>query len=80
MGANVLMYAADEIDKPSKNIPIAFVVGILVTAIFYAGIGYVTVGVMPNYNDIDNLATVAAKFLSPGMTAFFICGGALLAW
>ena len=79
MGANVLMYAADEIDKPSKNIPIAFVVGTLVTAIFYAGIGYVTVGVMPNYNDIDNLATVAAKFLSPGMTAFFICGGALLA-
>jgi amino acid transporter len=34
---------------------------------------------MPNFYEIDNLATVAQKFLSPAMLVFFISGGALLA-
>jgi amino acid transporter len=79
IGANVLMYAADEIDNPGKNIPIAFVVGTVITAVLYAALAYVTVGVMPNFYEIDNLATVAQKFLSPAMLVFFISGGALLA-
>ena len=79
IGANALMYAADEIENPGKNIPIAFVVGTVFTAILYSALAYVTVGVMPNFYEIDNLATVAQKFMSPGMLVFFISGGALLA-
>jgi len=79
IGANALMYAADEIENPGKNIPIAFIIGTAVTAILYSALAYVTVGVMPNFYEIDNLATVAQKFMSPGMLVFFISGGALLA-
>lgn len=79
IGANVLMYAADEIENPGKNIPIAFAVGTVFTAVLYAALAYVTVGVMPSFYQIDNLATVAEKFLSPAMLVFFISGGALLA-
>lgn len=79
IGANALMYAADEIDNPGKNIPIAFAVGTIFTAVLYAALAYVTVGVMPNFYEIDNLATVAQKFLSPAMWVFFVAGGALLA-
>lgn len=79
MGANALMYAADEIENPGKNIPVAFIIATLVTAVLYAAIAYVTVGVMPDFYKIDNLATVAGQFMSPGMKVFFISGGALLA-
>ena len=79
IGANVLMYAADEIENPGKNIPIAFVIGTLLTAVLYAAMAYVTIGVMPNFYEIDNLATVAEKFMSPALWVFFIAGGALLA-
>lgn len=79
IGANVLYYSAEEIENPGKNVPIAYLVSTLVTAIVYAGIAYVTVGVMPNFYKIDNLATVAGKFLNPGMLVFFVSGGALLA-
>ena len=45
----------------------------------YALMAYVTVGVMPNFYEIDNLATVAEKFLNPTLLVFFVAGGALLA-
>lgn len=79
IGANVLYYSAEEIEDPGKNVPIAYLVSTLVTAIIYAAVAYVTVAVMPNFYEIDNLATVAGKFLSPGMLMFFVAGGALLA-
>ncbi len=79
IGANALMYVADEIESPGKNIPIAFIVGTVFTAIVYSAMAYVTVGVMPQWFKIDNLATVAKVFMSKGMLAFFISGGALLA-
>lgn len=79
IGANVLMYVADEIEDPGKNIPIAFAVSTVITAILYASLAYVTVGVEPNFFQINNLASVAGKFMNPGMLAFFISGGALLA-
>jgi basic amino acid/polyamine antiporter, APA family len=79
IGANALMYVADEIEKPGKNIPLAFLIGTIFTAIVYAAMAYVTVGVMPQWFKIDNLATVAKVFMSKGMLAFFISGGALLA-
>ncbi|MBL8966352.1 MAG: APC family permease [Spirochaetaceae bacterium] len=79
IGANALMYVADEIEEPGRNIPIAFIVGTILTAVLYAAMAYVTVGVMPQFFKIDNLATVAKTFMSPVMLAFFISGGALLA-
>ncbi len=79
IGANALMYVADEIEEPGRNIPIAFIVGTILTAVLYAAMAYVTVGVMPQFFKIDNLATVAKTFMSPAMLAFFISGGALLA-
>ncbi|GAB1431444.1 hypothetical protein MASR2M29_00690 [Spirochaetota bacterium] len=79
IGANVLIYVADEIENPSKNIPIAFIVGTIFTAVLYAAIAYVAVGVMPQWFKIDNLATVAKVFMKPAALTFFISGGALLA-
>ncbi|GLI19430.1 amino acid permease [Tepidanaerobacter syntrophicus] len=79
IGANALMYIADEIENPGKNIPIAFLISTFLTAIIYASMAYVTIGVMLDFYKIDNLATVAGKFMSPGMLTFFIAGGALLA-
>lgn len=79
IGANVLYYSAEEIENPGKNVPIAYLVSTLLTAVVYAAMAYVTIGVMPDFYQIDNLATVAQQFLSPSMSLFFIVGGALLA-
>ena len=79
IGANALMYAAEEIEHPGRNIPIAFAVSTGITAVMYAIMAYVCVAVMPNFYEIDNLATVAGQFMGQGMLVFFICGGALLA-
>lgn len=79
IGANVLYYSAEDIENPGKNVPIAYLISTIVTAVIYALLAYVTVGVMPNFYEIDNLATVASKFMSPAMLLFFVAGGALLA-
>lgn len=79
IGANVLYYSAEEIEDPGKNVPIAYLVSTLATAVIYALMAYVAVGVMPNFYEIDNLATVAEKFLNPTLLVFFVAGGALLA-
>ncbi|MDI9241519.1 APC family permease [Fusibacillus kribbianus] len=79
IGANVLYYSAEDIENPGKNVPIAYLVSTLATAVVYALVAYVTVGVMPNFYEIDNLATVAGKFMGPAMFTFFVAGGALLA-
>ena len=79
IGANVLIYAAEEVENPGRNIPIAFTVSTGITAVLYAIISYICVAVMPNFYEIDNLATVAGKYLGPALLIFFITGGALLA-
>lgn len=79
IGANVLYYSAEEIENPGKNVPVAYLVSTLATAVIYAAVAYVTVGVMPNFYEIDNLAQVADEFMGPGMLMFFVAGGALLA-
>ena len=79
IGANALIYAAEEVENPGKNIPIAFAVSTGITGVLYAIMAYVCVAVMPNFYEIDNLATVAGQFMGKGLLVFFICGGALLA-
>ncbi len=79
IGANVLIYAAEEVENPGRNIPIAFAVSTGLTAVLYAIMSYICVAVMPMWWEIDNLATVAGKFLPQALLVFFIAGGALLA-
>lgn len=82
IGANVLMYAADEIEAPEKTIPIVFIVSTLICAFIFAAIGFVALGQMPLEAWMDksvNLATAAQKFMSPQLLTFFIVGGPLLA-
>ncbi len=79
IGANALIYAAEEVENPGKNIPIAFAVSTGITAVLYAVMAYICVSVMPNFYAIDNLATVAEQYLPQALLVFFICGGALLA-
>lgn len=78
MGANVVMGFADEVENPSKVIPIAFIGGTSIVAVIYAVIGFVTVGVVP-WSSVENMADVAGSFLPGPLLAFFITGGALLA-
>lgn len=79
MGANVLIYCADEVDKPSKNVPIIFAVSTLLCAILYALLSWVTVGGSIAWFEINNLADVAKTFMPSAALGFFIIGGALLA-
>lgn len=82
MGANVLMYAADEIDNPGRTIPLTFIISTLICAIIFALMGFVSIGNIPVAEWADrsiNLATVASKYLHPNMLVFFIIGGPLLA-
>ncbi|MEG0307171.1 MAG: APC family permease [Clostridium sp.] len=82
IGANVLMYAADEIDNPSRTIPITFVISTLICAAIFALIGFVALGTIPlnQWKDYaTNLATAASGFLSPQLLTLFIIGGPLLA-
>lgn len=77
----MLIYAAEDVEDPGRNIPIAFAVSTIITAVLYAIMAYICVGVMPMplFFEIKTLADVADKFLSPAMLIFFITGGALLA-
>lgn len=82
IGANVLMYAADEVDNPGRTIPITFIVSTLICAALFAIVGFVALGVVPMDQWMDystNLATAAGKFMSPQLLTLFIVGGPLLA-
>ncbi len=82
IGANVLMYAADEIDKPERTIPIVFIVSTLICAVLFSLVGFVALGNIPLAQWADysiNLASAAEKFMGPNMLKFFILAGPLLA-
>lgn len=79
-GGTIVLALGNEIENPGKNIPLAFFIGTLVTAVIYALVGYVTVGVAP-YDVIANkpLADSAALFLQGPILTFFLVGGGMLA-
>jgi len=89
IGANALIYMADEIENPRKNIPKGFIISTLICAVVFALMSYVTVGVIPVdtmgsqgpviYSDTYSLGLVAEQFMSKSMLIFFITGGALIA-
>lgn len=83
IGANVLMYAADEIEEPGKTIPIVFMISTLICAIIFALMSYTA---LANISITDwqadwnlNMADAAAKFLPTALLNIFIVGGPLLA-
>lgn len=81
IGANVLMYAADEIENPQRTIPVVFVVSTLICAGLFALVGFVAIGNIPieAWYGGANLATAAESFLSSKAVTFFIVAGPLLA-
>lgn len=82
IGANVLMYAADEIENPGKTIPLVFVISTLICAAFFAAVGFVALGTVSSGEWADwsvNLATAAERILNPKLFTFFIIAGPLLA-
>ncbi len=82
IGANVLMYAADEIENPGRTIPIVFVVSTLFCAAIFALVGFVALGSVSLGEWADwstNLATAAERILNPKLFTFFIIAGPLLA-
>lgn len=78
MGGYIVMNFSDEIKNPGKAIPVTFIVSTSLTAFVYVLLSIVTIGVMPA-KSAPTLATVADKFMSPGLKMFFITGGALFA-
>lgn len=88
IGANVLMYAADEVENPRRTIPLAFTVSTLICTAIYALISFVAIGNQappvtavgaPDFATPYNFATIGSGFMGQGALTFFITGGALLA-
>ncbi|MBU0927886.1 MAG: APC family permease [Spirochaetes bacterium] len=83
IGANVLMYAADEIENPRRTIPIVFILSTLICALIFALMAFVSIGAIPLEKWLSdrslNLASSAGTYLGPRLLAFFIVGGPLLA-
>lgn len=81
IGANVLMYAADEIDNPGRTIPIVFILSTIICAVLFALVGFVAVGNLPmeSWYQGANLANAAESFLGSKMVTFFVIAGPLLA-
>lgn len=77
-GSGAVAYMGGEIKNPSKTIPICMILGTLIVAIIYAGIGMVAGGVLPIEQIANqNLAVVAKQILPKGFFEFFIIFGAI---
>ncbi len=65
VGFEVIADDAEEIINPSKNIPIAILIGLVFTAVIYSSVAYVTIGTVP-YNELAGseiaLTQAAARF------------------
>ena len=80
MGSNSLIELGHEIKNPSRTIPLAIGLCLLIVTVLYTGVGLVTVGAAPwTQGAGQDLAVVSQRFLSPGLQAFFVFGGALTA-
>ncbi len=79
-GGTIVLALGNEIENPGRNIPLTFFLATFITAIIYALVGYVTVGVGP-YELIANkpLADAAQLFLQGPWMTFFLLGGGILA-
>lgn len=79
-GESVGFGLASQAEKPTKNIPIYTLLGVLGAVILYAGIAVVAAGVLP-IEDVmyQPLSVVAGAFLSRPLFLYFVIGGAIFA-
>lgn len=79
-GAKFIAENADEVENPSRNIPLAMIISTLLVAVFYAFIGIVASGVLPLAQVAgENLTQVAKTIFPPWLYVFFVVGGAMFA-
>ncbi len=79
-GGNIMMTMAGEMKNPSRDIPLSFFLGTLITAGVYALVAYVTLGTAP-FEEIANtpLSDTAHYVLNGIWLKFFIVGGGMVA-
>lgn len=75
-GAGNVAQIADDLKKPSRDIPLTLIIAPLSVSFIYIIMAIVTVGAMPGAT-IESLSDVAAGYLSPALMTFFIVGGPL---
>lgn len=73
-GADGLINMSEEIDKPTRNIPIALILAPCLVAVVYMLMAFVTLGHMPE-GELGSLAMIAEKTLSPALVLVFVVGG-----
>ena len=80
LGFGLLVELGEEIDDPSRTIPIALFVSVGVVAVFYVALVAVLVGVVPwtELGQPNDVGTAAARFLPP-WAAGVVVAGALFA-
>jgi len=81
MGWTTIVYIADEVENPRKNIPLALVSGVSVIALLYMGINYIFLSTLPASELAGqiNVATLVADKLWGVLGAQIIAGMILIA-
>lgn len=71
MGWTTVVYIANEVERPQKNIPKALISGVLIVVVLYVGINYVFLSTFPARELADQInvaSKVAAKLWGTGAT------------
>lgn len=81
MGWTTIVYIADEVENPRKNIPLALITGVSVIALLYMGINYIFLSILPASELAGqiNVATLVADKLWGAQGAQIIAGMILIA-
>lgn len=79
-GSAVVMSLGDEVENPTRNIPLAFFLGTGIVTLIYVVVSIVAVGVAPvSESALQPLSFQAAVFLDGPLFTFFVVAGGLLA-
>lgn len=73
-GASSVAYIADDVENPSRTVPITLIFAPVIVAVVYILMAVVTIGVIPSA-EVESLSDVASHFMSPALLTFFIVGG-----
>lgn len=75
-GAGNVAQIADDLKKPSRDIPLTLIIAPFAVSLIYIAMAIVTVCIMPG-TTIEDLSEIAATYMNPSLLAFFIVGGPL---
>lgn len=79
-GAKKIAENGDDIENPSRTIPVVIILSTSIVAVFYALIGIVAAGVLPVETvAFQNLTLVAKEIFPSWLYLFFVFGGAMFA-